>query len=192
MSGKIDWVKLETLYVSGNMSQRELARSEGVSLSTLSGVSAREEWSRKRTQYRDKVKARSLARAQARGAKKLDRMIKAVEKTADMAMKALEDKDQFRRYIVTEGSEGCMESTEKVFEKLDTKALKEYAAAMRDLSGMLRDYYGLRLPADQVREEIAKEKLELERKRTEAALREGETGSGEVTVRFVDLEGAEE
>lgn len=192
MSGKIDWVKLETLYVSGNMSLRELARSEGVSLSTLSGVSAREEWSRKRTQYRDKVKARSLARAQARGAKKLDRMIKAVEKTADMAMKALEDKDQFRRYIVTEGSEGCMESTEKVFEKLDTKALKEYAAAMRDLSGMLRDYYGLRLPADQVREEIAKEKLELERKRTEAALREGETGSGEVTVRFVDLEGAEE
>ena len=192
MSGKIDWVRLETLYVSGNMSLRELARSEGVSLSTLSGVSAREEWSRKRTQHRDKIKARSLARAQARGAKKLDRMIKAVEKTADMAMKALEDKDQFRRYIVTEGSEGCIESTEKVFEKLDTKALKEYAAAMRDLSGMLRDYYGLRLPADQVREEIAKEKLELERKRTEAALREGETGSGEVTVRFVDLEGAEE
>lgn len=184
LSGKIDWVRLETLYVSGKMSLRELAKSEGVSLSTLSGVSAREEWSRKRTQHRDKIKARSLARAQARGVKKLDRMIRAVEKTADMAMKALEDKDQFRRYIVTEGTDGCLESTEKVFTKLDTRALKEYAAAMRDLSGMLREYYGLRIPAEELREQIAREKLELERMRTEAAIREGEAGDGEVTVRF--------
>lgn len=192
MAEKIDWTRMEFAYVAGNMSLRELAASEGVSFSTLSGFSAREHWAEKRKQHRDKIKAKSLARAQTRGVRKLEKLMKAVEKTADMAMKALEDKDQFRRYIVTEGNEGSFESNEKIFTKLDTKALKEYAAAMRDLSGMLRDFYGIRIPAEQVREEIAREKLSLERMRTEAALQDEGSGAEAVSVEFVNTEGMEE
>lgn len=190
MSRGIDWTRLEVAYVAGDMSLRQLAADEGISFSTLSGVSAREHWAEKRKQHRDKIKAKSLARAQARGVKKLEKMMRAVEKTADLAMKALEDKDQFRRHIVSEGFDGSFESTEKVFDKLDTRALKEYAQAMRDLSGMLRDFYGIRIPAELVREQIARERLELERIRTEAALHENE-GDGSVEVTFVNTEGAE-
>lgn len=186
-----DWTEIETMYIAGDMSQRDLAKSLGISYSTLTKVATEKKWSDKRKKHRAKVAKAALRRAGARSQRKLERLISATEQTIDVALSALEDKDQFRRYIVTEGSgEGVSETSEKVFNKVDAKALKDITSALRDLTALARDFYGIPTPAQSVSEKIAMERHELEMRKIEADLADREKDSGERKIR-VELAEAE-
>jgi uncharacterized protein YjcR len=155
-----DWKKIETQYVAGDMSLRELARKKGISYSTLSKKASSGGWAAKRENFRDGVANEALARAQARGRERLETLIKGTEQLLDNAMSALEDNEQFKRYVVSEGcGEGVSETAEKIFEKYDTKAMKELTAVLKDLTGMIRDFYGIRTPAQELAEKLAAKRI---------------------------------
>ena len=178
-----DWTEIETVYIAGNMSLRELAKQQGVSYSSLSKIATKRKWAAKRQRERDKLASATLGRARARNQRKLEKLISATERAMDTALSALEDEQQFRRYIVSEGrGEGVSSTEEKIFDKIDTKALKELTGVLRDLTALARDFYGIRTPSQSVAEKIALEKLELERKRTEAKLPENEDRELRVTM----------
>lgn len=175
-----NWTEIEAQYIAGEMSQKELAESLGISYSTLAKVATANKWSAKRKKFRQKVAKKGLERAGARIAKKLSKLADGTELLIDAALKALGDEQQFYRYIVTDGvGEGCSVTKEEIFQKLDSKALRDVTAALRDLTAMRRDLFGLPTQGESVAQKIAKEKLELERQKTEALLadKSGENGN---------------
>ena len=139
-----DWTEIETMYITGNMSQKELAESLQISYSTLSKVATENKWSDKRKKFRKKTANKGLERASARISRKLAKLAEGTELLIDAALKALGDEKQFYRYIVSDGvGEGCSVTKEQIFDKLDAKALKDVTSALRDLTAMRRDLFGL-------------------------------------------------
>lgn len=156
----INWKEIETEYVAGDMSMRELAKDKRVSYSTLSKKASEGGWTKKREDFRGNVANDALARAQARGKKRMEQLLKASERLMDAATEAIKDNDQFKRWVSTEGSgEGCSEAVERVFDKRDTKAMKDMVFVLRELTGILRDAYGIKTPAQELGEKLARERI---------------------------------
>ena len=176
----INWMKIETEYVAGSSTLRELAAKKRVSYSTLSKRASEGGWARKRQKFRAEVEKDALASAQARGKERMDALLQASEKLLDTAAQAIQDNEQFRRWVVTEGTgEGCSEASEKTFDKVDTRAMKDMVFVLKELTGILRDAYGIRTPAQELGEKLASERIRQVRAQTEKLKREsGEEKSG--------------
>lgn len=187
----IDWTKAEVEFVAGDLSLKATAEKLEVSYSTLSKVAAEGKWTAKRKEYRKSVAKKSLTRARARDEKKLDRLLLSAENVLSTAILALEDDKQFNRYLIehkekydepVEGEDGeqIVEKQwveEKVFHKVDSKAMKEMTAVIKDLTGLLRDFYDIPTPGQKAAQEIARERLALERLRSGSGNDDGkETG----------------
>lgn len=59
------------------------------------------------------------------------------EQTMELMEQILKDKKQFRRHFVKVKGEGEADQEERVYKKVDTKSLKEFVAALRELKGLL-------------------------------------------------------
>ena len=55
----VDWLKIKSEYVNGNISYRKLAEKHGVSFNTLQDRAKRENWKEERDSQRDKIEATS-------------------------------------------------------------------------------------------------------------------------------------
>jgi hypothetical protein len=77
---------------------------------------------------------------------------------------------------------------EKVFDKVDTRALKDTVSVLKDLTALARDFYDIPTAAQREQREINRERLEIEKKRAE----QGEA-SGNITIIVPkDAEGLDE
>ncbi len=139
-----NWKKIEAQYVAGDMSLRERARKKKLRYSTLSKAASKGGWSEKREKFREETAKKALANAQARGAEQLERLMGAAGTLVDATVKALEDNEQFQRFIVSEGvGDGMSETSEKIFSKRDTRAMRDLAGVIKELAPLLREHYGL-------------------------------------------------
>lgn len=131
---KYDWAKIEQEYVSGKMSMEGLAKKYGIPNSSFRKYANGHKFKEKRTEYGQKVAERALARAQARDARTLGNLSSALDKAARTLNKYIGDDDTlFGRVSVTE--DGVQEYRTK---KLDTKALRDMTAAMREVSAAIK------------------------------------------------------
>lgn len=55
----VDWLKIKTEYINGNISYRKLAEKHGVSFNTLQDRAKRENWKEERDSQHDKIEAAS-------------------------------------------------------------------------------------------------------------------------------------
>ena len=121
------WAAIREEYRTSELSLKKLSEKYGVSRSTLQRRFAREGWAARREQY------------WAEGSLTGDTAW-LLEETAKKILKQLqadfEDQQQFHRYLVK--TKGAEELEERIFRKLDTKALKEVTAALKDLKAMLQ------------------------------------------------------
>lgn len=183
-----DWTEIETAYVAGEMNLQQLSEQVKISYSTVSKHASAGHWNEKRQEFRKKAANKALGRAGARISAKLQKLAESTELAIDVALAALSDPDQFKRYIVTEGcGEGVSETSEKLFSKVDTKALRDMTAALRDLTATQRNLYGIKTSGEKVAEKIAREKLKLEQRKVEHAI--GDEGGGEYGVIFIPERG---
>ena len=176
----INWKTIEIRYVAGDKSLKELAKEFRVSYSTLSKHASEEKWVEKRREHRATVESAALARAQERAKKRMDELLQASERLMDAAVEAVKDNDQFKRWISIEGcGKGCSEASEKVFDKRDTRAMKDMVFVLKELTGILRDAYGIRTPAQELGEKLAKERISQVRAQTQKLKREAGDGGRE-------------
>ena len=124
-SGQL-WGQLRQEYIHSDLSLKKLSEKYGVSKRQLERRSAREGWSAQRERARGGPLSEDAAR----------RLTEAVEKALKVVQDAFEDEKQFHRYLVK--TKGAEELEERIFRKLDTKALKEVTAALKDLKAMLQ------------------------------------------------------
>ena len=131
---RYDWDRIEHEYVSGKCTMEALAKKYKIPLNTFYKRAEVRKFSEKRESYTKKVREKALARAQARDARTLGNLGSALDKAAKTLNKYITDEDTlFGRVSV--GQDGVAEYKVK---KLDTKALRDMTAAMREVSAAIK------------------------------------------------------
>ena len=100
--------------------------------------------------------------------------------------RVFDDADQFHRHLVTSD----FETEERVYKKIDTKAIRDLTGAMRDLAIVLRNVYNIPTVQEQAAMDVAAERLALERQKADIGGSE-EAGGGVVEIAAVLPEGEE-
>lgn len=174
----IDWDAVKTEYVTTEISLSKLAEKYGTTKSSLAKKSTAEKWVDERKRYRNAVVTKTLQEHQKKDVKRLCKLMDATEKLIDISLRAINDDQQYQRYIVTEGcGEGYSEASEKVFNKVDTRALKDTVSVLKDLTAMVRDFYDIPTAAQREQRDINLARLEMDKKKAEAG-----DASGNITI----------
>lgn len=79
----MDWKKIKTEYISGNISYRKLAEKHGVSFNTLKRHAVEEEWHKLRQQKDEKATTKIINSISEREAKKANKIIDVADKLLD-------------------------------------------------------------------------------------------------------------
>ena len=116
-------------------------------------------------------------------ANELSKVLDSAFKIKDTINNAVSDPDQFNRYIVQYGTgKGEFDSEERLYQKVDTRAIREMTQALRAVEDLIRSLNGMPTAAEEQRLRIEREKWEKEKAEASQA--------HEVRVVFdTDLEG---
>lgn len=168
-----DWTALKTEYASTDITYRQLAEKYQISVSSVARHGRQEDWPALREQFKHKVITKTVNKAANRAADKLSTLIEATTKAAEKTLGILSDEKQlYRHLVVTEEKNGQTASSrvvEKVFKKADTKALRDLTASLKDLTGLMRDFYDLPTAGEKQARRLANERLKLDKAKAEAA-----------------------
>lgn len=187
-----DWESIKTEYVTTKISYRALADKYGISCRTVFARGKREGWVQERQKHKDAVVARMVRNVQRKeasdGAKRLLQMRSAADSMSGVIAGAFGDAEQFHRHLVSVRDGEMTRTEERVFHKLDTKAVRDLTVAMRDLTAVLRDLYDLPSLSDREARELALERLELERQKAAVGKETDEDETGVLLLSPVEVE----
>lgn len=182
----LDWDAIKIEYITTDTSLSKLAKKNGVTKGALGQKCAKEKWVEQRKQYRHQTITKTLQKSAAQDANRLSKLMDATSRLIEISLRAINDEQQYNRYIVTEGTgEGYSEASEKVFQKVDTKALKDTVSVLKDLTSMVRDFYDLPTAAQREQRDINLARLRMDEKKAEA----GEANGNITIVVSKDSEG---
>lgn len=165
-----DWAKIKTDYVTNpETSLKKIAQKYGIRERTVYDKSKAEGWFATKKKHIEKVTEQAVEKATAKRANALAKEIEAADRIASRILKALDDEEQFNRYIVnkTVSDENTSMSTsnEKIFSKVDMRALKDAAQTLKLVEEMKRSMLNIQR-ADQINRERREERrLEMEEER---------------------------
>ena len=176
---KYDWDNIRTEYITSDLSLKDISDKYGVSQRLVNTKSAEQGWVDQRKKYNAKVVEKAVNKVAAKRANPLAKELTIADNISNVLKKALEDAEQFNRYIIdtttrVDGTE-IRTSEEKTFEKVDMRALKDAAAALRLVEEMKRSMAGIlrveeinRNRREEKRLKLEEEKLQLQKEQTDA------------------------
>ena len=174
-----DWDKIRTEYITSDLSLKDISEKYGVQQRLVNTKSAEQGWVDQRKKYNAKVVEKAVNKVAAKRANQLAKELAIADNISNVLKKALDDAEQFNRYIIdtttrVDGTE-IRTSEEKTFEKVDMRALKDAAAALRLVEEMKRSMAGIlrveeinRNRREEKRLKLEEEKLQLQKEQTEA------------------------
>lgn len=184
---KADWPKIRAEYIEdGNITYNELAAKYGLTKTTLYKRARAERWVEARKKYQKKVMRKSVEKMAAKKstvvAKELLKLQSAADKMANVLDSVMQNTEQFYLHMNTRGEGAGVFYTECTKEeKADTKAIKDLASALKDMTFVLRNIYDI--PTIQEREamKIAAARLEMEKAKADTGPEE-DAGTGVVVL----------
>ena len=174
-----DWDKIRTEYITSDLSLKDISEKYGVQQRLVNTKSAEQGWVDQRKKYNAKVVEKAVNKVATKRANQLAKELAIADNISNVLKKALDDAEQFNRYIIdtttrVDGTE-IRSSEEKTFEKVDMRALKDAAAALRLVEEMKRSMAGIlrveeinRNRREEKRLKLEEEKLQLQKEQTEA------------------------
>ena len=174
-----DWDKIRTEYITSDLSLKDISEKYGVQQRLVNTKSAEQGWVDQRKKYNAKVVEKAVNKVATKRANQLAKELAIADNISNVLKKALDDAEQFNRYIIdtttrVDGTE-IRTSEEKTFEKVDMRALKDAAAALRLVAEMKRSMAGIlrveeinRNRREEKRLKLEEEKLQLQKEQTEA------------------------
>ncbi len=181
-----DWTALEAEYITTKTSYKKLAEKYSISSRTITDYAKKHNWVEKRKQYCADVVAKVVAFSSQQDVSKLNSLIKSADTMAKIIDKVVTDDKQFQRhlvqikgkklesneeesppYLITEWCE------EQMFEKADTKAIRDIVASLKDLTAVVRNLNNLPTQAEAEAQSLAKERFELERQKADLDSEDG-------------------
>ena len=129
-----DWDRIEHEYVTGKGTMEALARKYGIKLSSFYRRAEVRKFAEKREKYTNSVREKALTRAREREIRTLTNLGSALDKAAKKLNNYIADEDTLHgRVAVT--LDGVQEYRTK---KLDTKAVRDLTAAMKEVAAALK------------------------------------------------------
>ena len=184
-----DWEKIKAEYITTDISLRDLADKYGIPMSCVGRRASLEKWSQERKKHKNKVVKEVVQKVQKSQANELAKKMKTVIGLRGVIDKALEDADQFARWIISEGlGDGMSATTEKVFSKIDMKSIRDAAYALKVLQEIEDRTKGTIDAKDLKQIDIALQKLDLDRERLELEKKKSAIAAAETDV-TVTIEG---
>lgn len=160
---KWDWDKLRTGYITGNISLTRLADKYGVPYKTIAHRSTKEKWGEQKNQYRASVGKKAVEKLASKAARALSEEFTVACEITKVLRAALRDAQQFNRFVGTEGiGNGESQMVERVFSKVDMRALESAAKTLSTVEQIKRGIAGLLTVQDEHKMEMDKKRLELE------------------------------
>ncbi len=169
-------------YVTTNISQKALAEKYGVSAKSLGYRAAVDHWKERRKAHRDLVIAKASEKASDAAAERMNLLMGGTDKMLYAALDAMDDPKQFYRYLVKTKEDGEPVTREEIFDKADVKAMKDMTVLLEKLTGLTRDLYGLPNREQELRQQLAEERLALEKRKLQQEL----DGQRRIEVVFQD------
>lgn len=176
----LDWEAIKTEYITTDTSQSKLAAKYGCKRQQIGKKCRDEGWVAQRRQYVADVLAKTLEHEAGRQSARLIKLMDATGRAIDVALGALMDDEQFKRYVVTEEMGNVVR--EKQFDKIDTKALKDVVGALKELTTLVRDFENIPTPAQRESQRIAAARLELERQKAAQGFDDDNDETGVVMI----------
>jgi HD superfamily phosphohydrolase len=185
-AGKPDWEQIRAEYVAGGTSYRKLCEKYDISFGTLQDRARKEKWFENKKKMHEKTMNKTIQKIASRKAsriiKELDPALLAAEKINQLVLDTLMDDKQFKRHLVqTKERKGNKSSftevwdvEEREFNVVDTKRLRDLAAALKISKELQRLLQGLVDPNTAAKIRVEEERLELEKKKVERELTAGE------------------
>jgi hypothetical protein len=205
MCSEETWFKVKAEYVTTNISLRTIAEKYDIPYPTVRDRSRREFWANEKGKAKssitEKIVSKVISATSQKIADTLQKELRAAELIQDRILSILEDPKQFNRHLVQmKEKSGDMHSgineeqwvEEKIFDKADTKALKDLADALNKSTELKKKILGLVDPVDREKLDMEREKLQLDK--TKAGLGdedEEEKQTGIVYLPAVDHEAYE-
>lgn len=173
-SGEVNWDAVKAMYVTTTMSLRDVANQHGLKLHTVEEHSRNDGWVAARMAWRARAAAEAMDRSIDGEADRLARIIHAANSMSDQIDSVFADPEQFRRHVVVDtvaGDDGSRSTltVEKQFRAVNTKAMRDLAAAIKDMTQVMRNLHNLPTQAEQESQRIAAERLELDKRKVAAA-----------------------
>lgn len=173
--GKIyhDWNKIKHDYISDPQSSlRRIAAKYHISLNSLALKSKADGWYEARKKYQDDLLTKALTKTAEKQSTLLSQESDYLAMMKGHLERMLRDEQQFHRHLVQESSysteEGAVTTTEeRIFDKVDARALKDTMQVLRMVEDMTRSLYNLQKADAIQRRQIEEARLELERQRFE-------------------------
>ena len=178
-----DWAAIKHEYVTDpNTSLRKIAKKYGVSLNTIAKKSKAEDWFATRKKTQTKIVTKGITKTVNKMADELSKESDFLERMKGHMDKMLSDDQQFQRHLVNEGADTFFGTEERIFDKYDTRAMKDSMQILQMMESMTRSLYNIQKAEALERQQIERERLELEKERLALerernALRNGNTGS---------------
>ena len=148
----VNWNKIRSEYINGNISYRKLAEKHGISESNLMARAAKEKWFEKRKEQRSKIQAKTEQKTAEilaeKEAQRLLRISAAADKLLAKVEKAIEesdvylakDKRKYRRFVTDKTTNRQIpvdieeEELKSVkLKRIDKAGLKQIASTLKDL-----------------------------------------------------------
>ena len=168
MSRAVDWGAIKTAYVSSTKSYKRLATEHNLSFSAVSKRGKDEGWPALRKAFQEEAACRAIAGEVDNEAKRLGKIIEAANAMSDVIHGVFNDTEQFHRHIVTNTHGDETITSEKIFEKVDSRAIKDLTGALKDMTLVLRNLYNLPTQAEAEAQRIAAERLNMDKRKMEA------------------------
>lgn len=190
---RYDWNLIMTDYVTdAGSSLRKIAEKYGIRFTTVKEKAKADSWFATKQEYQKKIRTKAATKVATKKANQLAKELESVDNISDRILKMLnDDPQQFNRHILQletpvildNGKVGIRkEPIEVVYDKLDSRALKDIAQSLKLIEDMKRSMLDLQRLEQRQRYEFEREKLELEKERLALerernALRNGNIGS---------------
>ena len=167
---RIDWAALKTEYASSDISYQKLAEKHNVDVNLVNLRGKREGWVEARRKYKEKCINKALDKASTRDANILAAELDCTRELTKIIKGIIKDTDQFHRHLVTTGSNGSIDTEERIYSKADARALKDIAQSLSIIARTQKEILALtQIPdkKDRDAQELQMQKLEEEKKRAE-------------------------
>lgn len=178
----MDWGAVRAAYVTGRKSYRQVAAEFDLPFDAVAARGKAEGWPALRKAFQKEAACRAVAGESGNEAQRLGKLIQAADAMSDVLAGVFDDAQQFHRHIVRNRTGGGTSTDEQIFEKVDSRAIRDLTGALKDMTMVLRNLYNLPTQAEAEAQRIAAERLKLEQRRAEA----GESADRTVNVVLSD------
>lgn len=165
MPDRTDWAALAAAYITSDKSYKVIAAEFGLSRTAVAEKGKQEGWPVKRVEYRRENARKAIEIQSENAVNKLVKLMDAADWLNDTIAAIKKDPEQFNRHLVQDDVQGV--TVEKLFDKIDTRAIRDLSGAMKDMVYVTRNLYNLPTQAEAEAQRVAAERLKLEQLKAE-------------------------